>query len=90
MGAGRGTDGFSDEQSVAGAIFQTSIQLASAFGICLSSLVANEQSKSSGNLYQGLRDAFGMNVAWAWIGEFLSAIGYIPDPTIHSVYREQS
>lgn len=59
----------SDEQSVAGAVFQTSIQIASSFGICLSSLVANEQAKKSGELLQGLRDAFGMNVAWAWLGE---------------------
>ena len=63
-----------EEQSVAGAIFQTSVQIATAFGVCLSSLVAGSvdtegATKGSMTLLKGLREAFGMNVGWAWIGK---------------------
>jgi hypothetical protein len=55
-----------DEQSVAGALFQTSTQIASALGICLSSLVQHDVAERTGDYYTGLRHAFGMTTAWAW------------------------
>lgn len=63
-----------DEQSVAGALFQTSTQIASALGVCMSSLVANDVYKRSGDYYTGLRHAFGMTTAWAWSVVILAGI----------------
>ncbi len=66
---GLNLENFRDEQSVAGALFQTSVQLASAMGICISSLLTNQQTITTGSVLSGLRATFWMNCAWAWLGE---------------------
>jgi len=63
-----------DEQSVAGALFQTATQIASALGICLSSLVQHDVAARTGDYYTGLRHAFGMTTAWAWAVVLLAAV----------------
>jgi uncharacterized protein YidB (DUF937 family) len=60
-----------DEQSVGGALLQTSAQVGGAIGICLSSLVSTQREKATGSLLTGLRDASWMNAAWSWIGEYI-------------------
>lgn len=58
-----------DEQSVAGALFQTSFQIGGALGISLSSLIVTERAKVTGSLLSALRGGFWFNAALAWIGE---------------------
>lgn len=60
-----------DEQSVGGALFQTSYTVGAALGNNLSSLVIERVGIDRGNLLQGLRAASGLNTAAAWISESL-------------------
>jgi predicted MFS family arabinose efflux permease len=62
----------SDEQSVGGALFQTSYTVGFALGNNLSSLLIQRLGNDSGNLLQGLRASSGLNAACAWISEFFS------------------
>ncbi|KLT43451.1 major facilitator superfamily MFS-1 [Cutaneotrichosporon oleaginosum] len=55
------------EQSVGGALFQTATQIASALGICISSLVVSNVAEQKGSFLTGIQHAFGMCTAWAWI-----------------------
>lgn len=63
-----------DEQSVGGALFQTAIQIFSALGICISSLVTASVHNSSGNFLLGLRAAFGLCAGMAWIVMLITAV----------------
>ncbi|BEJ10858.1 hypothetical protein CspHIS471_0102800 [Cutaneotrichosporon sp. HIS471] len=56
-----------DEQSVGGALFQTATQIASALGICISSLVVSNIAEQKNSFLAGLQNAFGMCTAFAWI-----------------------
>lgn len=56
-----------DEQSVGGALFQTATQIASALGICISSLVVANIAEQKNNYLTGLQHGFGMCTAWAWV-----------------------
>lgn len=60
-----------DEQSVGGALFQTSYTVGAALGNNLSSLVIERVGIDSSNLLQGLRAASGLNTAAAWISRSL-------------------
>lgn len=62
-----------DEQSVGGALFQTSIQISSALGICISSLVTASVTHKSGYLV-GLRAAFGLCTGMAWVVIIITAV----------------
>lgn len=57
-----------DEQSVGGAIFQTSIQIGASIGTCLASLVSTTRAETTGDLARGLKDGFWMLAAFAWLG----------------------
>jgi hypothetical protein len=57
----------SDEQSVGGALFQTSYTVGFALGPNLTSLVIQRLGNDSGDLLHGLRSASGLNAACAWI-----------------------
>ena len=59
----------SDEQSVGGALFQTSYTVGFALGNNLSSLLIQRLGNDSGNLLHGLRASSGLNAACAWISE---------------------
>lgn len=59
-----------DEQSVGGALFQTSYTVGFALGNNLSSLLIQRLGNDSGDLLHGLRAASGLNTACAWISEF--------------------
>lgn len=63
-----------DEQSVGGALFQTATQIASALGICISSLVQVNVYNKTGDYHTGLQHAFGMTTAWAWAVVVIAAI----------------
>lgn len=56
-----------DEQSVGGALFQTSYTVGSALGNNLSSLVIEKVGINRGDLLHGLRAASALNTAAAWI-----------------------
>ena len=58
-----------NEQSVGGAVFQTSAQIGGALGICLASLISTQRANVPGDLLRGLRDASWMVAAFAWLGE---------------------
>ena len=80
----------SDEQSVMGALQQTTIQVAWAFGVCIASLVVqvrgggatpvSTQGEPQGDLLTGLRDAFWMTGALAFASE-----SHPLSPRAHSV-----
>jgi hypothetical protein len=55
------------EQSLAGGLFQTSLQLASTVGVCLSSLVQTVVNRRTGSLEEALKDAFWMLAGFAWL-----------------------
>lgn len=59
-----------DEQSVGGALFQTSYTVGSALGNNLSSLVIEKVGFNNDDLLRGLRAASGLNTAAAWISAF--------------------
>lgn len=66
------TDSHRDEQSVGGAIFQTSIQIGASLGTCLASLISTTRAEATGDLLRGLKDGFWILTAFAWLGKFLS------------------
>ncbi|KAL7424622.1 hypothetical protein Q5752_000306 [Cryptotrichosporon argae] len=55
-----------DEQSVGGALFQTSLQIALALGTCVAALVSDTVQAKTGDVLTGFRHAFGQNTAWCW------------------------
>lgn len=55
-----------DEQSVAGALFQTSVQIGQALGTCVTSLIVSEVQTNTGDLLQGIRAAFYFCSAFPW------------------------
>ena len=59
------TDYYRDEQSVAGALFQVSLQIAGTVDICLSSLILVQREKAVG-LLPALRDSLWFNTALCW------------------------
>lgn len=58
-----------DEQSVGGALFQTSAQVGAALGICLSALVASQVAAMKEDLLTGIRAAFWFDSATCFVGE---------------------
>ncbi|KAL1411914.1 hypothetical protein Q8F55_002900 [Vanrija albida] len=63
-----------DEQSVGGALFQTATQIAAAIGICVSGLVTNDIATRTGDYYHGLRIAFFMCSAFAFVVVVLAVL----------------
>ena len=63
-----------DEQSVGGALFQTSYTVGFALGNNLSSLLIERLGNSTGDLLHGLRASSGLNTACAWISQSPYAI----------------
>ena len=59
----------SHEQSLIGALFQTSIQFAGTIGVCLCSLVQTLVTNSTGDLRFALQSAFWMLAGFAWLCE---------------------
>lgn len=59
-----------DEQSVGGALFQTSGQVGAALGICLTSLIATQIGEQKGSVLAGVRAAFWFGSGAAGIGEY--------------------
>jgi hypothetical protein len=57
-----------DEQSVGGALFQTSGQVGAALGICLTSLIASQVGEQKGSVLAGVRASF-------WFGAGSGLIG---------------
>lgn len=64
-----------DEQSVAGALFQTSVQIGQALGTCVTSLIVSEVHKNSGDLLQGIRAAFYFCAAFPWAIAIFAVFG---------------
>ncbi|OWZ66867.1 hypothetical protein AYX14_05865 [Cryptococcus neoformans] len=62
-----------DEQSLAGALFQTALQIASTVGVCICSLMQTEVTAQSASLLTGLRDTFWMSAAFSWTGKYFSS-----------------
>lgn len=58
-----------DEQSVGGALFQTSCQIGSALGTALSSLTLSEVYKARNDLLEGLRATYWFSSAVAFMGK---------------------
>jgi predicted MFS family arabinose efflux permease len=58
-----------DEQSVGGALFQTSYTVGFALGNNLTSLVIQRLGNDTGDLLHGLRASSGLNTACAWISK---------------------
>jgi hypothetical protein len=58
-----------DEQSVGGALFQTSYTVGFALASNLSSLIIQKLGNDTGDLLHGLRAASGLNTACAWMSE---------------------
>ncbi|KIR25572.1 efflux protein [Cryptococcus deuterogattii LA55] len=63
-----------DEQSLAGALFQTALQIASTVGVCICSLMQTEITAQSGSLLTGLRDTFWMSAAFSWTSAIIAFI----------------
>lgn len=63
-----------NEQSIAGALFQTSVQIGQALGVCCTTLIVSEVQKQDG-LLQGLRTAFTFCSAFPWFIAFFAIIG---------------
>lgn len=64
-----------DEQSVAGALFQTSVQIGQALGTCVTSLIVSEVHRNSGDLLQGIRAAFYFCAAFPWAIAIFAVFG---------------
>jgi hypothetical protein len=60
------TDG-RHEQSLLGAVFQTTIQLSGTIGVCLCSLVQQVVVYNTGNLYRALCITWWMLAGFAWL-----------------------
>ncbi|WVR04973.1 hypothetical protein IAU60_001985 [Kwoniella sp. DSM 27419] len=63
-----------EEQSLAGALFQTSLQIASTVGVCVSSLIQTLVAQQTGSLHRGLQDAFWAMAAFSWASAIIAAI----------------
>lgn len=64
-----------DEQSVAGALFQTSVQIGQALGTCVSSLIVSELGAKTGDLLYGIRIAFYFCSAFPWAIAIFAIVG---------------
>lgn len=58
-----------DEQSVGGALFQTSGQVGAALGICLSALITSQVAAMKDSLLTGIRAAFYFGAATSFVGK---------------------
>ncbi|WWD15702.1 hypothetical protein CI109_100124 [Kwoniella shandongensis] len=63
-----------DEQSLAGALFQTSLQIASTVGVCLCSLIQTVVSNQTGSLLQGLRITFWIMAGFSWLSMIIAGV----------------
>ncbi|WVW83432.1 hypothetical protein I302_105452 [Kwoniella bestiolae CBS 10118] len=63
-----------DEQALAGALFQTALQIASTVGVCVASLVQTNITNQSGSLHTGLKDAFWLMAGFSWLSAIIAAI----------------
>ena len=57
------------EQSLLGAVFQTSVQLSGTIGVCLSSLVQDVVYEESGDLHRALCVVCRMLAGFSWLGK---------------------
>lgn len=64
----------SEEQSMAGGLFQTVLQISITLGICMSSLVQTEVYKSTGDIRRSVQMAYWMLAGLAWLAFILSPI----------------
>ncbi|ODN84846.1 hypothetical protein L202_00704 [Cryptococcus amylolentus CBS 6039] len=62
-----------DEQSLAGALFQTSLQIASTVGITVASLTQSEIAEKHG-LLKGLQDSFWLMSGFCWLSAILAIV----------------
>ncbi|WVQ70376.1 uncharacterized protein L199_008603 [Kwoniella botswanensis] len=62
-----------DEQALAGALFQTALQIASTVGVCIASLVQTNITAQSGSLHTGLKDAFWLMAGFSWLSAIIAA-----------------
>ncbi|WWC61415.1 uncharacterized protein I303_103998 [Kwoniella dejecticola CBS 10117] len=63
-----------DEQALAGALFQTALQIASTVGVCCASLVQTSVTNQHGNLEKGLKDAFWLMAGFSWLSAIIAAV----------------
>ncbi|WVQ78178.1 hypothetical protein IAT38_000261 [Cryptococcus sp. DSM 104549] len=63
-----------DQQSLAGALFQTALQIASTVGVCICSLLQTVVTEQKGSLLTGLRDTFWMMAGFSWLSAIIAAI----------------
>ncbi|WRT66881.1 uncharacterized protein IL334_003844 [Kwoniella shivajii] len=63
-----------DEQALAGALFQTALQIASTVGVCVASLVQTAVTAQTGSLHTGLRDSFWLMAGFSWLSAIIAAI----------------
>jgi predicted MFS family arabinose efflux permease len=76
----RSADGYRDEQSVGGALFQTSCQIGSALGNALSSLLLTEVARTKGDLLAGTRASYWFSAGVAFVGELSITETSLADP----------
>ncbi|ODN85062.1 hypothetical protein, variant [Cryptococcus amylolentus CBS 6039] len=62
-----------DEQSLAGALFQTSLQIASTVGITVASLTQSEIAEKHG-LLKGVQDSFWLMSGFCWLSAILAIV----------------
>ncbi|WVQ71492.1 hypothetical protein IAR50_001030 [Cryptococcus sp. DSM 104548] len=62
-----------DEQSLAGALFQTALQIASTVGITVASLTQSEIAEKDG-LLKGLQDSFWLMSGFCWLSAILAVV----------------
>lgn len=60
-----------EDQSTAGGVFQTAVQLGNAIGVCCASLLAEGKPGMA-----GLKDAFGFCAAFPWAVAIIAAVGF--------------
>ncbi|WWC69719.1 uncharacterized protein I206_103662 [Kwoniella pini CBS 10737] len=63
-----------DEQALAGALFQTGLQIASTVGVCCASLVQTSVTNQHSNLHMGLKDSFWLMAGFSWLSAIIAAI----------------
>lgn len=62
------------EQSTAGALFQTALQLASTLGTCICSLISTDVQLATGSLETGLKQGFWAMTAFCWLSSLIALI----------------
>ncbi|KAK8870017.1 hypothetical protein IAR55_000587 [Kwoniella newhampshirensis] len=63
-----------EEQSLAGALFQTSLQIASTVGVCICSLLQTVVTNQTGSLLQGLRITFWIMAGFSWLSMIVAGV----------------